>query len=137
MGTQVCKTARLSIYEKPKSVMAYIFFTDGSESVKWNIKNCKWTPPNSISSTWISFPKKNKNNVYVLEDDWNLSFQMNSALFIGPWKFCFSMLHLRSNRWFPRGIYYHSHILFWSLGRVLIIQRFVFLCLSSALERVI
>ena len=137
MGTQVCKTARLSIYEKPKSVLAYIFFTDGSESVKWNIKTCKCTSPNSISNTWISFPKKNKNNVYVLEDDWNLSFQMNSALFIGPCKFYFSMLDPRSNRWFPRGIYDHSQILFGSLGRVLIIQLFVFLCLSSALERVI
>ena len=127
-----CKTVNLR-----KTKVCHALYIFPCESVKWNIKNCKWTPPNSISNTWISFPKKNKNNIYVLEDDGNLSFQMNSALFIGPWKFYFSMLDLRSNRWFPGGIYYHSHILFWSLGRVLIIQLFVFLFLSSALERVI
>lgn len=55
------------------------------------------------------FPEKNKNNVYLLEDDLKLSFQMNSALFIGPWKssLCFSVLDLRSNKCFPRGILIH------------------------------
>lgn len=53
------------------------------------------------------FLKRAKVMHYLLEDDWKLSLQMNSTLFIGTWKssLCFSVWELRSNRCFPRGTF--------------------------------